>query len=266
MKDKYTNFNVQDAEITIEYKYVAWKWNNNEPIATFKQEWYDFSYQWQSRYSNLILNLDPNMKMVSRNLLENECLADDDDNDDDEEDNDDLKANNRYLVVFGQNGNIAVLDTHKLEWHLSKYKLPLDGNVNSLIDENGFLYLLSQKIFSRYYVVSGEKFTATIDKMVHHNNALDDIAMVLFKNAWLHRRSDRYFDWKHIYDHKLAHFRRLFHDQLTESSSSCQPALVILWEVVKGDKDAIPMVSKWIRRDDLMRNIHIFYLIIGVGK
>ena len=168
-------------------------------------------------------------------------------------------ANHRYLVVFGHNGNIAVLDTQTIEWYLSKYKLPVNGNVNSLMDENGFLYLLSPKTFSRYYVVSVEQFKIEIDAMIDRNDELDDIAMHLFKNAWLHRRNDRYFDWKHICDEKLTDFRRLFDKHIAKSSSSSQTALVILWEMVKGDVDAMPVISKLIRPHDLMKNIHALF-------
>ena len=263
IKDRYTNCKGQNIEITIKATSVAWKWYNNNiggKITIFNQPWYHFSYQWQNRWSNLILNLNPNNKMISSELLENDDEQKSEDLDEINKHNGEL-MNNRYLAVFGENQDIAVFDAYKSEWYLSKYKLPLEGDVNSLMDENGFLYLLSHKTFSRYYVASVEQLVIMINEMIGRNHGLDDIAMVVFKNAFLHRHGDRFFDWKYIWDDKFVHFERLFDKQLTKSSSSWQTVLGLLWDMAKQDKDAIliPIMSKWIRPDDLMENIHLLF-------
>ena len=259
IRHKYTNSGGKDVAITIKGNNVKWKCQETSTRLS-ERLWYRCSYEWQNPWSNLILSLNDNNK---QNKIASTKLSADNEkgNEGDDEKYDwDYKhkfENGRYLAVFDTT-QIVIFDAHELEWYFPKYKTRTPWkafDVNSCMDQ-GLLCVFTHNTLFRYYVGSPiDEFKIMISGMVDENNKLkNSFATSVFLDVFLSRDKNKFFHWKYICDEKLTDPVLLFHKFLTKKKVQ---ALVVLWEMAQENTRTIPMISKWIGRDDLMKNVHL---------
>ena len=170
IKDSYVDSYGKNVEIAIEYKHTPWKCTRNDDDTLFDTIWYKFSYEWQNEWSDLIVGLNKKNTLSFSKFSAHETQQNFDDEKHQEKNSGDHKnttqnVNHRYLAIFGgcywdgknprvYPNDIAIYDTYNSEWYLSKYKLQSLINkktcFNSLMDENGLLYVLGSDGIYRF--------------------------------------------------------------------------------------------------------------------
>ena len=283
------NLNSEQVEIKIEHKRVTWKYGGI-PIAIPDQRWWQFCYDWCDRFS--VFNTNNNTKLgtdVEHNKHSEEVKHDNYYNCNSKNNN-----NYRYLAVFGgyrsndvtsankQNQDIIIFDLHKLELYLSNHKLPLKSNMNLLIDGKGpgILYVIGYPSISP--VISNSKTTnlsrisksASLFKFGYDRDVYDsemvgtddkiNVAVSLFKQLFVFQNINRqqlfWQRWKYMCETEMINAAVLFQIYFGKGACICANVLMSLWAIAQADSSSIPVMSKWLRMDDLMKNIH---LIVG---